>query len=210
MKNEIKIILKHKAVFSLGITVVFALYNGFLGISRLSLWYGSFCVFYLLLAAVRGTVLLTEHKLQTKAEKEKIRRKTYIAGSVIMVILSLSLALPVSLAVIMKRPVDIGITPAIAMAAYTTYKVTSVCVRLKKQRRAEKEPLSLLLGGINLTDALVSVLMLQNTLITAMGENEKMLTLSSVTSGGIYGLILIISIGTAVRGTKSLSEKISP
>lgn len=202
MKNEIEIILKHKAGFSLGITVVFALYNGFLGISRLSLWYGSFCVFYLLLAAVRGTVLLTEKKLQAKDEKEKFARKAYIAGSVIMVILSLSLALPVSLAVIMKRPVDIGITPAIAMAAYTTYRVTFVCVRLKKQRRGEKNSLSRLLGTINITDVLVSVLMLQNTLITAMGENEKMMTLSAVTSGVIYGGILVICVCNVVTKKK--------
>ena len=188
----------------MGITVVFALYNGFLGISRLSLWYGSFCVFYLLLAAVRGTVLLTEKKLQAKDEKEKIRRKAYIAGSVIMVILSLSLALPVSLAVIMKRPVDIGLTPAIAMAAYTTYKVTPVCLRLKKQGRGEKNSLSRrLLGTINIIDALVSVLMLQNTLITAMGENEKMLTLSAVTSGVIYGVILVICVWTAAKADNS-------
>lgn len=44
------------------VTILFALYNGFLGIRLLSVWHGSICVFYLLLIAIRGMVLLNEKK----------------------------------------------------------------------------------------------------------------------------------------------------
>lgn len=72
----------------------------------------------------------------------------------------------------------------------------------KAEEGGEKNSLSRLLGTINVTDALVSVLMLQNTLITAMGENEKMMTLSAVTSGVIYGVILLICVGNIAAKKK--------
>lgn len=48
------------SILSSVITIMFALYNGFLGIHLLSIWHGSICVFYLLLGTIRGTILLTE------------------------------------------------------------------------------------------------------------------------------------------------------
>lgn len=48
------------SVLSFSVTVLFALYNGFLGIRLLSVWHGSICVFYFLLVAIRGMILLTE------------------------------------------------------------------------------------------------------------------------------------------------------
>ena len=35
------------------VTVLFALYNGFLGLYHGSIWYGTICLYYLLLAVLR-------------------------------------------------------------------------------------------------------------------------------------------------------------
>ena len=74
------------AANSFGITILFALYNGFLGIRLLSVWHGSICVYYLLLAAIRGIILLTEKRNAAKDEAEKTyrRQKMFIISAVML------------------------------------------------------------------------------------------------------------------------------
>ena len=78
--------------------------------------------------------------------------------------------------------------PAIAMAAYTTLKITLASVNLKKKKRSEN-PLVHFLRSINFIDALMSVAALQNTLIMVNSTGEKavsMIGLTAVTSGGMW------------------------
>ena len=111
---------------SFGVTILFALYNGFLGIRLLSVWHGSICVFYLRLIAIRGMVLLNEKRNAMRSENDcaYYRGKTFTISSIILLVLNLALILPISLMVTFKKPVNMGLIPAIAMAAYTTYKIT--------------------------------------------------------------------------------------
>ncbi len=92
-------------VLSFSATILFALYNGFLGICLLSIWHGGICVFYLLLAAIRGIILLTEKNNRTRAEKQKseCRQRTFMISAAMLLLLNLSLILPISLMVVMKK-----------------------------------------------------------------------------------------------------------
>ena len=182
---------------SLCVTTLFALYHGFLGLALSSIWHGSICVFYLLLVAIRGNILLTEYKIKSKSEKEKQnrRQKIFYATSALLLLLNLSLILPISLMVRLQKPINIGKIPAIAMAAYTTYKITMAIIHIRK--RHVHHVLIRELRTINLIDALVSILTLQNTLIMVnanAGEKNNMLTLSAISSAAIYFLIVILTI----------------
>lgn len=89
--------------------------------------------------------------------------------------------------------------PAIAMAAYTTYRVTASVLHYKRSRRLEN-PLIAELRTINLIDALVAILTLQNALIMANGgQNEKMRIVTAWTSGGIFLLILLFTVFSFTR-----------
>lgn len=180
---------------SLCITTLFALYHGLLGLALSSIWHGSICVFYLLLVAVRGSVLLTEYHIKSKNEKEKQRRrkKIFYVTSVLLLLLNLALVLPISLMVVLKNPVSMSLIPAIAMAAYTTYKITMAIIHMRKQK--VYHVLIRELRTINLIDALVSILTLQNTLIMVnAGDANNMLTLSAISSAVIYLLIIVITV----------------
>ncbi|MBQ9010002.1 MAG: hypothetical protein IJ088_11835, partial [Clostridia bacterium] len=65
---------------SLLITTFFALYNGFLGVMHASPWHGSICVYYLLLAVLRFSILMMERhaRRQENAEAERGRLKIYL------------------------------------------------------------------------------------------------------------------------------------
>lgn len=191
---------------SLCITTLFALYHGFLGLALSSIWHGSICVFYLLLVAIRGIILLTEYKIKSKSEKEKHQRrqKIFYATSALLFLLNLALILPISLMVRLQKPINIGKIPAIAMAAYTTCKITTAIIHMRKRR--VHHVLIRELRTINLIDALVSILTLQNTLIMVnanAGGGNNMLTLSAISSAAIYLLIIGITVRLFLNGKAS-------
>lgn len=200
------------SMMSFVITMIFALYNGFLGIHLLSVWHGSICVFYLFLVIIRGMILLTEKRniVQNEHEKAHCRQKMFIITAFILLALNLALIAPISLMVVLKKPVHMGLIPAIAMAAYTTYKITIASIHIKRQKRTSTGNILVSeLRIINFIDALVSILTLQNTLITVNQTQEQqsdMLVLSSVSSAVIYAVIVSISIYILVKGLKYKSK----
>lgn len=192
---------------SLCLTLIFAAYHGFLGLNLSSLWHGSICVYYLLLMFIRGIVLLTNHAAGTKnPDTQRLwRQRAFSASSAMLIVLNFALIVPVSLMVRMEKPVNMGLTPAIAIAAYTTCKIT---LAIANMRRSGAHPLLIReLRTINLIDALVAILTLQNTLImvnSTAGEETGMITLTAVSSGLIYLAIMILTIQLFLKQKQSL------
>lgn len=190
---------------SFACTALFAVYNGYLGIRCGSVWHKSIAGFYLLLTAVRGSALLTERRVRARPAPEQERcRRTFLVSSVLLLVLDLALILPVSMMVVLEKPVDLGLIPAIAMAAYTTWKVTAASLHIGRLRRNPGGNILLAeLRTVNFIDALVAVLTLQNTLImverTAADENG-MLPLSAVSSGVIWAAIVAITLRMLQKG----------
>lgn len=91
------------------------------------------------------------------------------------------------------------------MAAYTTYKLTMAFIHLRRQKRSNHHNVLIAqLRTINLIDALVSILTLQNTLIMVNQDKSSgdMLTLSAVSSAVIYAAIILITLRLLIAGQK--------
>ena len=177
-------------------TALFALYHGYLGFAYRSVWYGSIGVFYLLLTAVRGAVLLAErrNRLRPEREQELRRQRTFLLSSFLLLAIDLALIWPIAMMVKLARPVSMGMIPAIAMAAYTTWKITFSSVHI---RRPSRDILVAELRTVHFIDALVSVLTLQNTLIMVSGtksDQEHMLPVSAASSAVIYIVIVFLTV----------------
>lgn len=196
------------SMFSFGVTAMFALYNGFLGVHMLSIWHGSICIFYFLLASIRGLILFTEKNIKAKCKTEKIRsrQKAFNFSVTILLFLTLAISCPIALMVKFEKPVYLTLIPAIAMAAYTTYKVTIASINIWKQKsRNDTNILITELRYINFIDALVSVLTLQNTLLMVKNtesSNNNSLILSAVSSAVIYIVIIFITLRLIATGLK--------
>ncbi len=107
--------------------------------------------------------------------------------------------------VVMDKPVNIGLIPAIAMAVYTTYKLTMAFIHIHRQKRGRHDNVLIAqLRTINLIDALVSILTLQNTLIMVnqAKSSSDMLTLSAISSAVIYAVIILITFRLLIAGLK--------
>ena len=185
---------------------IMAFYNGFLGIRLLSVWHGSICVFYLLLVSIRGMILLTERKNRTRSGRERAFRRcrTFRVSSFMLFVLNLALLFPISQMALFEKPVNMGLIPAIAMAAYTTYKLTMSSIHIQKQKRNSRNNIFVAeLRMINFIDALVSILTLQNTLIMVnqtKSSMDDMILLSVVSSAVIYMVMVFMTVRLLIRG----------
>ena len=192
------------AAGSLASTLFFAFYNGFLGIYHASLWHGTICVYYIILTLLRGSIITVAKRIARNEEQEKARNNAFLAISSLLLILNISLIVPISIMVRQQKPVSLTLIPAIAMAAYTTYKVTMASVNLKR-RRASSDSLVWLLRTISFIDALVSILTLQNTLIMVNSTGEdilSMLPLTAITSFCVWATVLLLSFSAIWKGIR--------
>ena len=191
------------AAGSLAVTLLFALYNGFLGIYHASLWYGTICVYYILLTLLRGSIIIAAKRMDQHKAQETARSKVFLANSFLLLILNISLIVPIAIMVRQQKPVSLTLIPAIAMAAYTTYKIIMASVNLRRRKRS-LDSLVWLLRTIGFIDALVSILTLQNTLIMVCsnGEDPGMLPLTAMTSALAWAAVLVISVSAIMKGLK--------
>ena len=176
------------AVFSAGmflITLLFAVYNGFLGIRYMSLWHGSICIYYVLLSLIRVYILLSEKRIQKHGINiTQRRRNAFLVSSIILFVINISMIVPTILMVRFEKPMGMTLIPALVIAVYTTIKVYLAIMQIKK-RTESSNPLIRELWTINVVDAALSVISLQNTLIMVTGDptDRNLFILSAVTSG---------------------------
>lgn len=197
------------SVLSLLTTALFAGYNLFLWMVGGAAWNIGIAVYYLLLAAIRAHVLLSERKFRRselpEAERETARSKLFLVHSVLLFLLDLALIAPISLMVMQKKAVSYSQIPAIATAAYTTYKIAISTRNFIKDRKARHLSVKTL-RTLNFVDALVSLLSLQYVLVMTFGEGvtDKMLTLCATTSFAVWVLLLAVS---ALSLWKAIAER---
>ena len=186
------------AIFGSIITLCFALFNGIYGLIYKSIWYGSFAFFYIILSIQKCSLLLfylaihkkyNDDKIKLKIEKTKI----YLYNGTIFIPLTISFGIVISMFFNVGKPSITGHILAIATAAYTTYKVTIAIIHLKKAIK-EKDDILQALRNINMVEAIISIVLLANTLITTFGTfDTNMQTIIIIL--GLVSCIVIISLG---------------
>lgn len=181
------------------ITAAFAVFNGATGIFYRAPWQLSISVYYLLLAVLRGYIVWSERRAHV-TQNGNLRVKAHRVASVLLIVLSLLLAVPVTLLVFFRKPVQMNMIIAITLAAYTTYKIILASVNLSRKRNADSV-LVKKLRDINFIDALVSVLVLQSTLIVVQNgaDDADMILLTRITSGVIWAATIVIAVCSALR-----------
>ncbi len=190
---EFKVFLTATLTFI--INVGFLLYNLIFGVIYNVVWNYSISFYYAVLILLRSIVLFSEKNWRNK-DTLNLQQKRLNLFRIICwcgLIMDFSLFAPITLMVLFRRAVNVGMIPTIAIAAYTTYKVTLAIVNYC--RKKSKPTFSLkALRLIALKDAIVSVLTLQNTMVTVFGEGNSMFTLTAVTSALFLVALVAISV----------------
>lgn len=200
-KNDYQFSTFTSSAASALINVAFMILNGVLGVGYHSLWYGSICVYYLLLPVIRTTILSAQRKDGGCRQEQgaAYRRKIYLGTHRLLLLMDVALIVPIRVMVKDERSYTYGLIPAIAMAAYTTHRMTMSVIHFLKSKKSDNLLVSQL-RMINLTDALLALLTLQNALIIANGGmNSEMKTLAAWTSAGVFVTIVFITIKSFLK-----------
>lgn len=203
-KENYRLVTEISTALSAVINIAFMVFNGAMGVVYLSLWNGSICVYYLLLGLVRTMIVLAGRKrFSEDAERTQFCRKVYIRTHLLLLLMDAAMVTPIAVMARGGREFTYGLIPAIAMAAYTTYRITMAIRHFIKTRKSDNILISEL-KLINLTDALLALLTLQNALIIANGGfTGGMKTLTMWSSAGIIAAILCLTI-LSLRKVKSM------
>lgn len=195
-------------IFSLLITFLFAIFNGYLGLIYGDTFGIGISIYYLLLVVVKTRSLLVEKSLISKDIQEKVQKRkiNYLISSIFMFIIDVCLIAPIIIMVLNPKQVSFGIIPAITFATYTTYKLVFSIINYKKANRTKNLTITLL-KELDIVDALVSILSLQHILIMVNGwMTSELRRLSLVSSLAILLVIIIFSILIFIKNFQSKKE----
>lgn len=200
------------SVLSFVINIGFAVFNAVLGVITLSYWYAIFACYYIFLSVLRGVILVGSYQAKKRAADDETvyavyKLKLYRMCGIFLLILELALAAAVSLMILSTRPTEYSEIMAITSAAYTFYKIIFAIVNVFKVRRLQ-DPMLQCFRNINLTDAAVSLLTLQVTLVAVFSDErtEMMNILNAVTGFIVCALTVVMGILMIVRSTIRLKN----
>lgn len=196
------------SALSFFITLTFTCYNIFLGIVYKTTWNIGIAVYYALLLHIRAYVIFSERKFHkrklTYAQIAVKRRQLFLVQSVFLFIIDFALIAPISLMIMQKKPGNYSAIPAIAVAAYTTYKLVASTRNIIKTKK-ESNLSIIILRKVSFVDALVSILTLQYTLIITFGggkEEHDTSVLCAASSIVIWILLILLSLKTLLQSIK--------
>lgn len=194
------------------INLLFAIFNGVSAIYHMSIWYGSIAGYYLVLSVQRLFVLAAYRCVKKKYgdNEQKLsegKQKIYLANGAVIVPLAIALGVAATQMVLSDNPAVTGEIMAITSAAYACFKTVMAVRNFIKARRSNDLVIQTI-RNIGFVDALVSVLVLETTLIPTFGAMDRdMRTIVAVSA--LVLLLFTIGLGSfmIVTGAKKLSAK---
>lgn len=198
------------AIFSFFGSMIYAIFNGVLGIVFSSVWYGALAAYYIFLSLIRGELLMY-HRRRTRGDEQSerfIRAKKYRISGVILLILNFALSAAIAQMIFDDRFFSYPGWIIYAFAAYAFTKMSFSIVNLCRSRRQG----DLTVRGIrdiNLLDAVVSILALQTALLHTFAQDGDGISISGFnTATGIFVSAFAIgfSIYIIVKAQKIINQ----
>ncbi|MBQ7919418.1 MAG: hypothetical protein IJ324_05710 [Lachnospiraceae bacterium] len=190
---------------SLAINTAYALLQFGMGLTHSSIWFYSLCVYYLLLAVMRF-FLLKHTRTHETAENSKLEWLIYRFCGVLLLLMNSTLGAMVFYMTWQGRTFRHHQITTIAMAAYTFFTLTKAIIQVVKFRKY-KSPVYSATKVVGLTSALVSMLTLENAMLTAFSESGQetfILIMNGATGGVVTSTVLVIAIYMIVNSTKQI------
>lgn len=192
--------------------ILFAGFNGVLGILYGSPWLGSMSAYYLILTIMRiGAV--RQHLIISKIDDERTRLKKedaiYRRNSMMFILMAFVLGGIVVLLVYSIGGKTYGEYTIFVVAANTFYKLIMAFINMAKDRKSNS-PLVTIILKVDFIDSLVSLLMLQTAMFAAFGEGDIQLqnTLNLCTGIGVCSMMLFAGVqGIVVSGKRRKAWK---
>lgn len=194
------------AAVSFFINLLYALYNGGLGILNKSLWFVTMCAYYTILSTMRFCAVLCSRKQCPSTSADMAYFVMKLSG-VLLAVLSFILTGVVYISLSENIAAKYDTVIMITIATYTFYKITMAVMRAVKQKE-NPSPLLAVLRTIGYADVAVSVLTLQRSMLASFGEmaDTKSHTMNILTGAAVCLFVLSLGIVLTFKGIK-LSDR---
>lgn len=191
-------VIETKAILSILITLGFALYNGFIGLRDGALWNISIAFYYFFIFLIKMILVIFDRLLDY--ENRKARKKVYTFSFALLLLINLALIVPGFILVTNKKNVVADQLTSITMATYSFYNITVSIINLRK---SNSNLLGKQLKLVLFINAIVSMMVLENTLINVNGSySNDMFILSLITTFFFIGTILFLTIFSFIKNMK--------
>lgn len=191
---------------SLTFNALYAVFQFLLGVRYASLWYFSMSAYYVTLSVMRFFLVrhTVRHTSGENAEKEWIK---YRACGIVFLVMNLVLTVIIFFMVYQNKTFHHHEITAIAMATYTFCTMASAVSGIIKYKKYGS-PVYSASRAISLAAACVSMLTLENTMLTAFGGDtttaEQRRIFLGLTGGAISLFIISMAIYIIVQSNKKL------
>lgn len=199
------------AIGSFTVSAAFGVFNGYMGISRKSIWYGALSAYYIFLAFLRGGILVYHKRKARKNNRAEVneeieKAKVYRNSGIILLILSTALSSAIAQMIFSDAHFSYFSWTIFAYAAYAFYKITMSIINLVKARRYPDLTVRAI-RNVNLADATVSILALQTALLTTFSSEEVNVSLFNTLTGSVVSFFTIaLGIYMIVSASKIIKE----
>ncbi len=183
--------------------LLFAVFNGILGILRMVSWYGTLSAYYLLIFAAKSYLLANRYKASSHI---------LTATGAFLMVIDLILGGTVALIATYKGGKQYPGLTLCVVAAYTFYKVAISVFNMHKATH-KKKALQFGLRKIGHADALMSLLYLQTAVFFAVGDANSSFSrlFNAIIGGFVWLIVLAIALETLIRRDRFiLSDEAQP
>ena len=188
------------AAVSFLLSLGYGIFNGVLGILLGSPWYGALAAYYILLALVRGLILIFAP--ENPKEHRQATARIYRDSGILLIALQIAMTVAITQMILDDRAFAFRGTAIYAHAAYTFYKITMSVVNLIRARRGTDLTVEAI-RNVSLADALISILALQTALLATFSQEGASPRLFNTMTGTAVSLLtLTLGIFMTVKGIK--------
>ncbi len=190
------------AVFSFSLNLLYAFYNGALGIINHSAWFITMCAYHIVLSTMRLSVILCEQKNKNISSSDIEYFVMKLCG-VLLILLDFVLAGAIYISLSRNIATKHGEIVMITIAAYTFYKITMTVIKAVKQHK-NPSPLLSVIRCIGYAEVAASVLTLQRSMLVSFRgmSDTDIRTMNILTGSAVYLFVLILGIVLITKGKR--------
>ncbi len=195
------------AAITFVLSIAYAVFNGALGITSKSIWYGALAAYYICLALMRGGLLLYHRKKKDFDSEAAIRAESYKRCGILLLILNAALSSAIAQMIFDDRAFEYKDWIIYAFAAYAFCKISMSVYNAIRARRQDDLTIQAI-RDINLVDGAVSILALQTALLHTFASDPtvNISVFNTLTGSAVSVFSVGLSIFMITKGNKKLKE----
>ena len=188
------------SIFSFVCNFAYMIFMLVFGILTGSAWYLSITAYYLVLRLVKGMVLFSKKKNKSSEMK---KAKAYKFCGIMFLLLTFAFSGIIVLIYTSNMYFEYAGLMIYAVASYTFLRLTIAIVNMFKARKQEDLYVECI-GNINLTSALISLVVLQVAMFQAFSPENQTSIANGLTGAGVSLVILFLGVLSIIKGNKLL------